>query len=113
MIKNLGRILIILMAAGLIALGWYAFSTTVIGSQFTQPDRPAGFVEPDELPGVMDEGRPPMPEGGEMDFSLARIFIGMAANVGLVAVVTVLVILLRKLIHKLDSIHFKVAGMNR
>lgn len=113
MIKNLGRTFIILIAAGLIALGWYAFSTTAASSDFTPPERPAGFVESGELPGEMDEGRLHGPEGSEMGFSLARIFIGMAANVGLVAVVTVLVVLLRKSINKFASSHFKFAGINR
>jgi hypothetical protein len=103
----------------LIALGWYAFSTTAIGSQFTPPDRPAAFVEPGEpgngqtLPGEMGEGWPPRPEGGEIDFSLARLFIGMVANVGITALVIVLVVWLRKLIHRLASSPFKFAGMNR
>jgi hypothetical protein len=111
-IKNLGRILIILIAAALIALGWYAFSTTAIGSRFTPPDRPANFAPLGEPPGEMSEGRPPRPEGGEMGFSLARLFIGMAANVGITALVIVLVVWLRKLIHRLASSPFKFAGMN-
>lgn len=113
MIKNLGRTLIILIAASLIALGWVAFSTTVASSQFTPPDRSAGFVEPGELPGERGEGRPPRPEGGEMGFSLARLFFGMAANVGIIGLVIVLVVWLRKFIHRLASSPFKFAKMNR
>jgi hypothetical protein len=113
MMKNLVRTLIILIAAGLIALGWYAFSTTA-ASQAVEPARPAEFTPMDEPTGDQmptsetSEGLPARPEeGGEMGFSLTRILTGMAANMGITAVVIVLIVWLRKLVNRLASSRFK------
>ncbi|MFN8458751.1 MAG: hypothetical protein U0401_29540 [Anaerolineae bacterium] len=103
MLKNLGRMVIILFAAGLIALGWYAFSTTAAG-QVTEPDRRAEFTQRDEPDG---DQLPLRPERGEAGFSMARILGGMAANTGIIALVIVLVVWLRRLVNRLTLHHFK------
>jgi hypothetical protein len=108
MMKNLGRTLIILIAASLIALGWYAYSTTAV-SQSMQLPRPADFTPRGEPPsgqmppGEMNAGRPARPEGDAGGFSLPRILTGMAAKIGMTAVVIILVVLLRRLSHRFVS----------
>lgn len=110
--KTLGRTFIILIAAGLIALGWYAFSATA-ASQSVEPARPAevsqtsGSTADQTLTTESGEDVPTRPEGSDMGFSLARVFTGMAANVGVTALVIVLIVWLRKLINKFPASRFK------
>jgi hypothetical protein len=112
MLKNLINTFIILIAAGLIALGWYAFSTTAAG-QAMAPARPAEFAQMDETSldqapaGESSEELPARPEGGDMGFSLARILTGMSANLGITALVVGLVVWLRKLANRFPSSRFK------
>ncbi|MEW5960209.1 MAG: hypothetical protein AB1801_20995 [Chloroflexota bacterium] len=108
MMKNLGRTFIILIAAGSIALGWYAFSTTAATQSMEPPARPVEFTQTGEAAGEMSENPPVRPEGGEMGFSLTRVLTGMAANVGITAAVIVLVVLLRKLANRFISPSFNL-----
>ena len=111
MMKNLVSTFIILIAAGIIALGWYAFSTTTasqsmlptVSADFTQTVEPTSGQMPTS---ETSDGLPARLEGGEMGFSFIRIFTGMAANVGITALVIILIVWLRKLINRFASIHF-------
>jgi hypothetical protein len=112
MLKTFGRVLIVLTAAGLIALGWYAFSTTA-ADQSMLPARPAGFIQTGEptdgqVPaGDTNEDRPVRPDDDEMSFALPRVLAGMAGKMVITAVVIVLVVLLRRLINRFTSSHFQ------
>lgn len=113
MIKTVGRTFIILIAAGLIALGWYAFSTTVSSQMTEPPDRPAEFTQTDGTTSEMSQVPPARPDGEEMGFSFSRILTGMAANVGITALVIGLVILFRKWAGRFASTPFKLVGFQR
>ncbi|MBI1882190.1 MAG: hypothetical protein HYR94_28790 [Chloroflexi bacterium] len=118
MLKNLVSTFIILLAAGLISLGWYVFSITA-ASQSVQPTIPPGITQTDEpASGQMPAGDtskdlPAGPEGNEMGFSLTRTLTGMAANVGITALVIVLIVWLRKLADRIASIPFKLVWIKK
>ncbi|MCB0163929.1 MAG: hypothetical protein KDI79_06880 [Anaerolineae bacterium] len=131
MLKIVGRTFIILIVAGLIGLGWYAFSTTS-ASQIMEPsDRPAEFSQTDEAAGSeistaevettesqtstaeVSEDMPARPEGGEMGFSLSRVSTGMAVSLGQIALVIGLVILFQKLINRFTPTNFKLMWFRR
>lgn len=129
--KTIGRTFIILITAGLIALGWYAFSTTSASQIMEPPDRPTEFSQTDETAGSqistaevetaesqtstaeVSEDRPARPEGGEMGFSLSRLSTGMAVSLGQIALVIGLVILFQKLINRFTPTNFKPMWFQR
>ena len=119
MLNTLGRTFIILIAAGLIALGWYAFSTSAASQMMEPPARSAEFSQTDEaissqMPtGEIGEDGPARPDGGEMGFSLSRVLTGMATNVGITALVIVLLVWLRKLINRLTTHSFEFAWVKK
>ena len=112
MLKTLGRTFIILIAASVIGLSWYAVSTTSF-SQSLAPDRPPEFAQSDEAAAdqlTADEGeRKPAPgaEGEEAGNSLSQLFSGMTTIVGQTALVIALVALMRMLIDKFIPMVFK------
>jgi len=100
--KTIARTLIILLAAGLISLGWYAYSTTDSG-QTSMPERPAELAVADNVADAgadtADQTRPPRPEGDEHDeqgFSVSRVLGGMAGTIGQTALVIALVVQCRR-----------------
>ena len=96
MLKTLGRTFIILIAASVIGLSWYAVSTTSF-SQSLAPDRPPEFAQSDEAAAdqlAADEGErkpPPGAEGEEAGNSLSQLFSGLTTIVGQTALVIALV----------------------
>lgn len=97
--KTTARTLIILLAAGLISLGWYAYSTTA-SSQTSMPERPTEFAATDTTTDTTDQTPPTRPEGdehNEQSFSISRVLGGMAGTIGQTALVIALVVLARKL----------------
>jgi hypothetical protein len=101
--KTIARTLIILLAAGLISLGWYAYSTTD-SAQTSMPERPPEFAAADDAADAeadtADQTPPPRPEGHEHHdegFSISRVLGGMAFTVGQMTLVIALVVLARKL----------------
>lgn len=111
--KTFGRTFIILIAAGLIALGWYAFSTTSASQMMEPPDRPPEFSQTDGENGEVSEDMPPRPEGEAMGFSLSRILTGTVVIVGEFALVIGLVVLFRKLINRFTTKPFKLVWFQR
>lgn len=107
--KTIARTLIILLAAGLISLGWYAYSTTDSG-QTSMPERPTEFAATGAATDTADQPPPPRPEGdehGEQGFSVSRVLGGMAGTIGQTALVIALVVLTRKLGNWLSAGYFK------
>lgn len=104
--KTIARTLIILLAAGLIALGWAAYATTDSG-QTSMPDRPAEFAPADD--GTADPGQalPPRPDGDEMGFTVDRVLGGMAVIIAQTALIIALVAGVRKLGNWLSDRYFK------
>jgi hypothetical protein len=92
-----------LVAAGLISLGWYAYSTTD-SAQTSMPERPTEFAPTNDATDTesdtADQTPPPRPEGHEHHdegFSISRVLGGMAGTIGQTALVIALVVLARKL----------------
>jgi hypothetical protein len=107
--KIIPRTLIILLAAGLISLGWYAYSITD-SAQTSMPERPAEFAAADAGADTANQVPPPRPEGHEHDeqgFSVGRVLGGMAGTIGQTALVIALVVLVRKLGNWVSVGYFK------
>lgn len=102
MLKTLGRTLIILMAAGLIGLGWYVYTTTAVDQSITT-ERYAQTA-PD---GEEGERREPPSEGEGGGSSLTQLFSGMGLIVGQTAAAVIVVTLIRMLIQWLKPVFFK------
>lgn len=102
MLKTLGRTLIILMAAGLISLGWYAYATTAAESSILQDDHSQVIQDGEGREGgeTSEEGQRLPPPEGESSSTLVRLLNGMAPLVGQVALAVVVVSLLRMLIKR-------------
>ena len=98
--KTIALTLIILIAAGLISLGWYAYSTTD-SAQTSMPERPVELTTADDAADAgadtADQTPPPRPEGDEQGFSVSRVLGGLAGTIGQTALIIALVVLARKL----------------
>ena len=111
--KTITRTLIILLAAGLISMGWYAYSTTN-STQTSMPDRSVEFAAADDAANAgtdaADQAQPSRPDGGEhaeQSFSVSRVLSGTAVIIGQTAIVIALVVLVRKLGNWLSTSYFK------
>jgi hypothetical protein len=75
-----------------------------------EPARPGAATQTAESTGDQwpasetNDDRPTRPEGSGVGFSLSRVLVGMAANVGLTGPVIVLIVWLRKLANRF--VHF-------
>lgn len=94
--KTIARTLIILLAAGLIALGWSAHASTD-SAQSSMPDRPAEFAPADDAATVTGEAMPDHFEDHDSGFSVSRVLGGLAVISGQTALVIALVALARML----------------
>ena len=92
----MARTLIILLAAGLISLGWYAYSITD-SAQSSMPERPAEFSAADDAGVDTSEPLPPRPDDHKMGLSVGGVLSGMVGIIGQTALVIALVTLARKL----------------
>jgi len=113
--KTITRTLIILLTAGLISLGWYAYATTN-STQTSMPDQPAEFAAADDAANteaanagtdVADQVPPSRPDGGEQSFSVSRVLSGVAIIIGQTVIVIALVVLVRKLGNWLRTSYFR------
>ena len=105
-------IVIILIAAGLISAGWYAFAT-VSSEQSLVQDGSAEFAPDGEQ--LSEEGQrehPPGAEGEGASNSVSQLFSGMAVIVGQTALVIALVALMRMLINKFGPMVFNKTKAN-
>jgi hypothetical protein len=109
--KTIARTLIIILAAGLIALGWTAYAATD-STQSSLPDRPAEFAPADDAAADIDEAPPARPEADELGFSVGRILSGLAVIIGQTTLVIGLVALARKFGNWLIS-YFRVVKSHR
>lgn len=104
--KTIARTLVILLTAGLIALGWTAYAATNSG-QTSMPERPAEFAPADDGTADPDQTLPPRPDGDRMGFSVDRVLGGMAVIIAQTALVIALVVGARKLGNWLSDRYFK------
>jgi uncharacterized membrane protein YphA (DoxX/SURF4 family) len=93
--KTIARTLIILFAAGLIALGWTAYANTD-SAQSSMPERPAEFAPADGATADTGEAESHHHDGEE-GFSVSRVLGGLALISGQTALVIALVALARLL----------------
>jgi hypothetical protein len=110
MLTIIRRILMILLVAGVVALGWYGISTTSAAEsllsgrhagppgrgqfQGAAPQTVADSTGQQRMPPGDLAGAPPRDAGNT--FSLTRALPGMTKNLGLTMVMTVAVVLLRR-----------------
>ena len=115
--KTIARTLIILFAAGLIALGWTTYASTD-SAQSSQPERPAEFTSSDEAAasqlatdevGQTSSTEAENHEHAEQSFSAGRVLSGMVVTIGQTALVIGLVFLFRKLTNRFTSSPGKLA----
>lgn len=114
--KTIARTLIILFAAGLIALGWTAYANTD-SAQSSLSERPAEFVPADgtvtDQLATADTGETESyHHDGEEGFSVSRVMSGMAVISGQMALIIALVGLARMLGNWLVS-YFNEAKLHR